>query len=232
MPVVKVTTELGPHSTQGGSGVVVRSEQREDGGYDTYILTCDHVIQVRMGPLYSIWRVSYIEFYDHFTNKIIQASAKLIAHDTDKDLALIKLDTKWAFPTAQLMPPEELWRLRIDSKVLVVGSALGGLPVYTRGDITLLFKDYLEVNAPAYRGISGGACYLESNNMVIGLPNVLRTDIDGILVPHLVGVVPIYAIHKWLDEIGYEFLYNPDVSTEKQLKTPEITPREMSLETR
>ena len=80
-----------------GSGVVVYSQLNELGtGYDTYIITCNHVVETPVfdesvpadpfaGPKAKGYNygVKYVEFFDKFGNSLRKVPARVIAHSNN-----------------------------------------------------------------------------------------------------------------------------------------------------
>jgi len=80
-----------------GSGVVIYSQKNELGtGYDTYALTCNHVVELPdIGPNSTPYQldikgfkygVKYLEFFDAHSNSIRKVPARVIAHSSNNVL--------------------------------------------------------------------------------------------------------------------------------------------------
>ncbi len=221
-PAVRVFVQQGG-STGRASGVIVYSGQSElDNKHETYVLTCAHVVVDHYSvPIPSI----SIEAWS-LEGKLVTVDATLLhwspepsfvksdtfvmvqeQYDYGQDLALLKLNTDEPFRAAKLMAPENFWRLEVDSDVIVVGSALGERITHTRGQITLLHPNFMQVNASIIMGVSGGPCYLASTGEIIGIANGVFMAHNNLPISHLATARPIHKIDMWLKAIGYSFLY-------------------------
>jgi len=215
--------------------VVIYSEPNELGtGYDTYLLTCNHVVELptlEAGKASTKYEAEDIEFFDEHGNSR-KVMGRVVAHspnvvfdlDTngnfrvknDKnsgdDLALIKLDALEHFPAAKLISRERYNNLRIMQRVRLVGCSLGDRPIPTSGEITRLEDEWTSSNADMIFGNSGGAAYLEETNELIGITNAIRLVSAFQALPHMGLIRPVNRIYDWLDTIGYGFLYEKDCS--------------------
>ena len=125
-----------------GSGVIVRS--------DGHILTNHHVID-------GAQEIS-VDLVDHRTFK-----AKLVGSDAPSDLAVLKIDAS-NLPVLALGDSD---KVRVGDVCLAVGNPLGLGETVTAGIISAKgrqtgvsdgsFEDFLQTDAPIYRGNSGGA---------------------------------------------------------------------------
>jgi hypothetical protein len=183
--------------------------------------------------------VTYVEYFDVNIKTTLKAPAYVVAYspnnifDIDKDgnmslkredwrgktggedLALLRLETTEPFCAVKLLSPERIGKLKVLDKVRLVGCALADRPVSTSGEITRLEKGYTQVNAPIVFGNSGGACFLEETNELIGISNAMRvTNVPmGPRVPvaHMALVRPISRIYDWLKSEEYAFIYDKTV---------------------
>jgi len=236
-----------------GSGVVIYSQKNELGtGYDSYALTCNHVVELPdIGPNSNEFQldikgfkygVKYLEFFDARSNSIRKVPARVIAHSSNvvakldadgnlmhdwttidpdtkqkcgEDAALLKIETTEQLPVCKLPTKEALKALKMFDKVRVMGAALADKPIPTFGEITQVDVDFMRINAPAIFGNSGGPCFLEKTNELIGIVNMGRGTGQQ-FVTHLGYIRPLYRIYDWFDKLGYSFIYDKSVlSTEK-----------------
>lgn len=220
---IRISSKVGNNElTEIGSGVIVYSKDvANNGEYDTYVLTCNHVLET---PPEATVRIM-VDIFDPFTQRIKTVSAQIIARspgggyakdshlgvvtaaaDKGKDLALLKLKSTTPWWTAKIMIPKETWRLKLNNEVVLVGCRLGDRPTHTRGQITVLYKNFLQINAIAFFGVSGGPCIDVSTGTVVGIFNAIQGS-QNFPVTHLALGHPVFAIHEWLSSIGYAFLY-------------------------
>jgi hypothetical protein len=98
----------------------------------------------------------------------------------------------------------------------------------TDGEITILDKEYTSANALFAPGSSGGAIYLDDGHYLIGITNA------GINGYNWMGMCrPIKDIYKWMDQIGYSFLYNgsKDISIiERDLLRKELNDKLLKIQ--
>lgn len=214
-----------------GSGVVIYSERNiESSSYDTYVLTCDHLFG---DPSFHIIEV---DVFDPSTRLVETVLAQMIARSTGgdfvkdlrdhtvtiigggNDLALLKLKTIAPLQSTKLMAPKDTWRLRLNNEVALVGCRVGARPTHTYGQVTDLQRRFIRINAPSYLGASGGPCIDVGTNTVIGIFSSLQGD-GYHVVPHLALARSIFVIHRWLDDLGYRFLFDESASDEVRYDT-------------
>jgi len=139
LPAVRIKVELEFRDQKKvgfGSGAVVYSEPNELGtGYDTYVMTCNHVVEVPIfdedspfnpfeGPKVKgfSYGVKYVEFFDRFGNSVRKVPARVVAHSPN---GIYKVDQD-----GNMLPDKE-------NKDLRTGHSYGE-------DIALLKLDTLE----------------------------------------------------------------------------------------
>ncbi|MFW6293818.1 MAG: S1 family peptidase, partial [Spirochaetota bacterium] len=187
----------------GGSGVIVT----EDG----YLLTNWHVVEgPDGGPSDDITIGVSV---DHTRPPAERFRAEVVAHDADRDLALLRitsgryggaLPADYRFPTVEMRasPLAIAEDLQFIGYPWIGGTGSRASITYTRGTVAgfqktgfgLLVKSDGEINA----GNSGGAA-LDRDYRLIGLP----TSVVGENAGQLAYVVPIAAIpDAWHDIIG------------------------------
>ena len=214
----------------GGSGTVIYAKQ--DGNtYDTYVLTCQHVISDAL-TVRKEWdsrvgrerkkeyrQLVTVEFFDwdnvpHGSRPLnYSADAQIVAYDAPHDMAILKLKTvKQAPAVARIMKSDDAKNLRIGSPVVAVGAALLHDPVLTEGIITHMgdeidYKDYWMSNAQIIFGNSGGAVFTEMKDgyEFIGIPS--RVSVTwGTPITHLGYFSPVTRVNEFLEEQLYCFL--------------------------
>ena len=216
----------------GGSGTVIYSEEsvgKET--FDTYVLTCHHVIDDAL-TVRKEWdsrvgrerkkeyrQLVTVEFFDwdnvpHGSRPLnYSADATIVAYDASHDMALLKLKTiKQAPAVGALMSGDDAKSIQIGSPVVAVGAALGHDPVLTDGIITHMgdeidFKDYWMSNAQIVFGNSGGAVFAETSTgyQFIGIPSRVAVT-WGTPITHLGYFSPITRVNDFFEEQLYCFL--------------------------
>ena len=249
LPTVRIKGEIplpdGRVARIFGSGVIVYSRLNELGtGYDSYALTCNHVVELpEIGPDSSPFQldikgfkygVKYLEFFDANSKSIRKVPARVIAHSSNivakvdedgnlvfdretldpdtkqkcgDDVALLKIETPELLPVCKLPTKEALKVLKMFDKVRVMGAALADKPIPTFGEVTQVDPDFVRINAPCIFGNSGGPCFLEKTNELIGLVNMGRGT-GSQFITHIGYIRPMYRTYNWLDTVGYRFIYD------------------------
>ena len=142
-------------------------------------------------------------------------SARLIAYDKSRDIALLYLDTDQQLASLARLKSDSLFkRLDIFSEACVVGCPLGSNPVATMGQITAIDKDvdgekFWMINAPTYFGNSGGGVYSVPDCELIGIFSMIYTygKAKPRLVPHMGLFLPLASIRSWLETEGLGFVH-------------------------
>lgn len=190
-PVVRVRTEKA-----GGSGTIVYSAPVPDSDkeYETYILTCHHVIESLIKVDKDAWDPvlkkkrpkevtgqAAVEVFDYKYVSEVDSSqsyrADVVAyssHQGGRDLALLKLATPRRMPyVAQLFTGDPRDILCFE-EMYVSGCSLLHDPFASKGEITYKTEDienhlYLMANAPSIFGNSGGAAFRAADLTQIGV---------------------------------------------------------------
>jgi len=193
-----------------GSGVLLRSEARTEGGFRTPLLTAWHVVRDIQGdpPVLTLPVPVQIYREDGTTR---HAEAKLIAHDPKLDAALLELVTEDALEFgARLAPRSRLESARIFDGVVAVGCPLGNDPIPTRGEIATCQHEvdgerYWMINAPTYIGNSGGGIFAADTHELMGIFSKIYThgSLRPTIVPHMGLVTPLTRVYDWLEREGY-----------------------------
>lgn len=243
-PCVRV--RAGDH---GGSGTVIYSKPTGKGEWETYVLTCQHVVEgavhIREKWDSLLGRSRKIEdrdllkvefFHYEFGSRAIGThgvEAQLVLHDKDHDIALLRLRqaTEGVPHVAKLFPKARAKEIQLLDRCFAVGCALLHSPIVTEGRITSL-SDHIEgmtywmSDAQIIFGNSGGAIFHGERNEFIGIP--ARIAIAGWSDPvtHMGYFGDIERIYGLLDTWCYQFLYDPEVSAEDCAKKREQLRRE------
>ena len=216
----------------GGSGTVIYSaESLDKETFDTYVLTCHHVIDDAL-TVRKEWdsrvgrerkkeyrQLVTVEFFDwdnvpHGSRPLnYSADSTIVAYDASHDMALLKLKTvKQAPAVGALMSGTDAKNLRIGSPVVAVGAALLHDPVLTDGIITHMgdeidFKDYWMSNAQIVFGNSGGAVFADTPEgyQFIGIPSRVAVT-WGAPITHLGYFSPITRVNEFFTDQLYCFL--------------------------
>ena len=200
-----------------GSGVLVYSEpfagEGPEAGYCNLALTAFHVVSEILGDRLNrkIDRVKLFSPGSRQSREVV--SARLVAFDKSKDIALLRLDSKRKIrDVARLMMDSSLDRLDIFSPACAVGCPLGNSPVATLGQITAVDKEvegerFWMINAPTYFGNSGGGVYSVPDCNLIGIFSMIYTygKAKPMVVPHMGLFLPLDSISSWLgsEELGF-----------------------------
>lgn len=210
-----------------GSGVIVYSEPNSVGpaggevhaGATTLVLTAYHVVLEVIGADDEGLRLDEVHVFgvdgtdDSVSDSVV--SARLVAHDSGRDIALLKLESDRRFPhVAKLISVEDLAAVDIFTPTYAVGCPLGNNPLPTIGEVSSKRKvvgeqDFWMINAPTFFGNSGGGVYLARNYKLIGISSMIYTygKTYPTVVPHMGLFVPLNVIYEWLDSQGYGFVY-------------------------
>jgi Do/DeqQ family serine protease len=152
-----------------GSGVIVQRT-----GNRVYVLTNNHVV----GDAEEI----KVKLYDGR-----EYQAKLVGGDSNKDLALVVLETRESIPVARLGDSDALFP---GDWVLAVGNPLGFESTVTAGIVSAIgrdnlsdnsiagFTDYIQTDAAINQGNSGGAL-VNSQGEVIGINTWIASPSGG-----------------------------------------------------
>lgn len=193
-----------------GSGVLLHSEPRAEGGFRTPILTAWHVVRDIQGdpPVLTLPVPVQIYREDGTTR---HEEAKLLVHDPKLDAALLEIVTEDRLEFgASLAPRSRLEAARIFDGVVAVGCPLGNDPIPTRGEIATCQHEvdgerYWMINAPTYIGNSGGGIFAADTHELLGIFSKIYThgSLRPTIVPHMGLVTPLSRVYEWLEREGY-----------------------------
>lgn len=228
-PIVRVRSRR-----SAGSGVVIYSKPR---GEDTltYILTNFHVIEssvsfkdewdglagrdvkteIRAPIDIDIFRYRRLSWEEGQTT----VGADIVAWDKTFDLALLQLRSQEVYPFVASFLPKDLIRdLRMGMETLTVGCSLGHKPIPSHVgmieslDETVENQRWWMHSSPAIFGNSGGACYLVDRMEVFGITARIAVTFVGFSpdpITWLQYIIPISRVYNWLEEMHYDFIFDP-----------------------
>jgi len=216
-PVVQLAGE-----TSIGSGVLLRSIEKEDGGYRTYLVTAWHVVRDIQGDLSKTDMPVPVNIYSE-DGSIRRETAQLLCFDAEIDAALLELDTPAALENgAAVASSQRLDDVRIFDTVYAVGCPLGNDPIPTDGEIATTQHEvegelYWMINAPTYIGNSGGGIFDSETHELLGIFSKIYTHgtLRPTIVPHMGLVTPLSQIYSWLEDQGYDLVNNRPTETDK-----------------
>jgi len=236
-PTVRVRT-----TKAGGSGTVIYSKPVPgEEGYESYVLTNNHVIDdcVKVEKKWSgllkrevktdILSECTVEFFD-FEYGSWEAghrsvNAEIMAYEKDMDLALLKLKTerKVDFVADMFPKGKHKERLKMFQKLYAIGCGMGHPPLATQGNLTG-FTDIIDnypywlSSAPTIFGNSGGAVFLADTMEYIGIPSRIAVAVLGFsadAITHLSYFIPIISIYKFLEDQMFQFIYDKEYDSKK-----------------
>lgn len=222
-----------------GSGTVVYQEPTpgEEGMFDTYVLTNEHVVD-NLISIKKKWdtvlkREVKVDVVGHpevhvfnfsYKSRVTGASAfmaDIVCYDKEEDLALLRVRSTTEFKhVAQMYPEDEINKLIAFMPVWNVGCGLGGIPAITDGrlsgfGIDIDNKDFFLVTAPSIFGNSGGATFLAETGEYIGVPARISTYPFGWgadVATHLGYSIPISRIYNFLRDQVFDFIFTEKTS--------------------
>jgi len=181
-PSVRITTDDGI-----GSGIIIHRGDAEN-AESIYILTAGHVVGNEA--------LVKVELFGSTES----LPAFVVATDTDKDLALLKLiplnPQHLRFHTANLAVKDYV--PYIFTPVWVIGCSLGLAPRPTVGEITATIGPDWEMNAPIWPGNSGGGVFLKDTHELIGIAVWVKI-CQGQLASTMGGIVTLQTIYEFLE---------------------------------
>lgn len=193
-----------------GSGVLLPSRARPEGGFQTYLVTAWHVVRDIQGDPPDLALPVPVQIYRE-DGSTRSEKAKLLAHEPKLDAALLEIVTADALEYgARLAPRSRLEQARIFDQVVAVGCPLGNDPIPTRGEIATCQHEvdgerYWMINAPTYIGNSGGGIFDSKTHELMGIFSKIYThgSLRPTIVPHMGLVTPLTKVYDWLAQTGY-----------------------------
>jgi S1-C subfamily serine protease len=192
-----------------GSGVLLESRPRPEGGFTTYMVTSWHVVRDIYGSPERVATPVPVRIYLP-EGGLRRETASMVAYDVPLDVALLVLDTEVAVPCgARLASRERVAGVRIFDPVYAVGCPLGNDPIPTAGEIAATQHEvdgarYWMISAPTYIGNSGGGIFDAQTHELVGIFSKIYTHgaMRSTIVPHMGLATPLSMIYGWLDEVG------------------------------
>ena len=216
--MIQPTVQLRGNGTVGSAVVVYSGPFAEDASPERHCnlaLTAFHVVAEVLGNRLDREIDAVKLFFPGTDQEAGALTARLIAYDKAKDIALLSLGTEMRLPgLAHLQDDALLGELDIFSQACAVGCPLGSNPVATMGQITAVDKEvdgekFWMINAPTYFGNSGGGVYSVPDCNLIGIFSMIYTygKAKPRLVPHMGLFLPLGTIRRWLDNEGLGFVH-------------------------
>ncbi len=214
----------------GGSGTVIYSE-KVGNFFDTYILTCHHVVEgavkvetkwdsvLKKDRKVEISVPVIVEFFNwgsvpHGQSPLTSgAQASIVAYDQDDDVAILYLKLALRPAVAKTLPRESIEKMLVGRQVYAVGCALLNDPILTSGLLTHMgsiidSRDYWMSSAAIIFGNSGGAMFTELDGAFyfLGIPSRISVTYGGQAITHLGYFSPISRIYKFMEMQIFDFL--------------------------
>jgi hypothetical protein len=205
-----------------GSGVLLESQPRDEGGYRTIVMTAWHVVRDIQGDPPDLTLPVPVRIYrEDGTTR--QEEARLLAHEPKLDAALLELITPDPMEFgARLAPRSRLAETRIFDQVVAVGCPLGNDPIPTRGEVATCHHEvdgerYWMINAPTYIGNSGGGIFDSRTHELLGIFSKIYThgSLRPTIVPHMGLVTPMTRVYDWMERVGYGDIVPKDAPVAK-----------------
>lgn len=195
------------HTLTRGSAVIVHKRPLEE-VVEVFALTCNHII--KHGGFGYIPHGSVL-----FQDRKISVECEVLCVDEELDIALLRFVTSEDVGVAQPASPEEWEKVRVFTRVWVIGYPIRKGPIPTGGVITCVSikrkgKEYAMTSAPAFYGNSGGGVFTAETRKFLGVLAFVHSDEVGdnidVLVPHMNYFIPIDVLREWLNGEGYGFV--------------------------
>lgn len=246
-PVVRVN--------ESGSGTIIYSKPNDEGTYSTYVLTNHHVVgnKINITEEWSSKAKKEVKMekrskvpveifqYKQLSTPIgtLKIDSRIIAYSSSSfgmDLALLKLELETEVPyVAIILPRGE--DIKVFSKLVAVGCSLKWPPVPSTGILTRKNQDigaypYHMSEAQIIYGNSGGAMFLAETGEMIGVPaKIPALDPWGTEpVTHMGCFIPIDTVYDWLEELEFQFLYDPAYPEKEALDNHEKRPEDVEID--
>ena len=236
-PVVRVRTEKA-----GGTGIIIYSKPTPDNPeeYETYVLTCHHVIEDAISFV-KVWssiakreitvedrKKVYVEsFIYEKLSKCVGGTtyqADIVAWDKPSDIAVLKVNTSRKFDyIAKLYPRGKEDDIKLGHPLVACGCSLGHEPIFTFGNLVskhdiIENKEYWMTTANVIFGNSGGGVFLQDTCEYVGM----TARVSGIqlgfglnIVTWMGFFVPMERIYKFFDDNFLMFLYDPKYTSKQ-----------------
>jgi len=227
-PVVRVRT-----LKAGGSGTIIYSKPDKQNKYESFVITCAHVIDDAIS-IKREWdsflkrkiekeftEQVQVEIFDYVDLSKVNSSnairADIIAYDKLVDIAILKLDSPKPCPyIAKLIDKDKIDSPRLFMDAYASGCSLGHDPICNQGQITYLNekienKQYLMSNCSSIFGNSGGALFLADTGEQVGITARISSIQLGFgfdIITWMGFSIAPQEIYKFIDEQELKFLYD------------------------
>uniref|UniRef100_A0A6M3L204 Putative trypsin-like peptidase domain containing protein n=1 Tax=viral metagenome TaxID=1070528 RepID=A0A6M3L204_9ZZZZ len=244
-PVVRVLTPAKSGQGHiGGSGTVIYSQPnpKDPEEYETFILTCEHVIHdayewkreidtmLKRKVDKEFKKQVGVEIFDYVRMSDVNSSnsyrADIVAYDEHHDIALLKLDSpKRVQYVANVIPKNAIKDVKVFHETWTCGCSLLHDPFPNPGNVTYLHemienKLYWMGNGHSIFGNSGGAVFSAETGYQLGI----TARITGIqigfghdIMTWMGFFVAPQRLYEFFDEQELKFLYNPTDTYEKAM---------------
>ena len=245
-PVVRVRTQKA-----GGSGTIIYSNPDKQGKYESFVMTCAHVVDDAIS-VKKEWdsflkkkiekeftQQVQVEIFDYVDLSRVNSSnalrADIIAYDKLVDIAVLKLDSPKSCPhIAKLIDKNDVSSIKLFTDAYASGCSLGHDPICNQGQITYVNekidnKQYLMSNCSSIFGNSGGALFLAETGEQIGITariSAIQLGFGVDIITWMGFSIAPYEIYKFIDEQELKFLYDSSDTFEAAMKRREKKQKE------
>jgi S1-C subfamily serine protease len=241
--VVRVMTE-----GAAGTGVMVYSgvtpdtkdAPDEDKEYETYIVTCWHVVEDAI-KFVTKWSSIAQKDIKKEANELVKVEmfkyeklsrcvggttydAEIIAWDKPLDLAILRVKCAEKSPfVAKIYPRAKGDNIKLGTPMISCGCSLAHEPFFTFGNLTskhdqIEAKEYWMTTANIIFGNSGGPVFLSGSYEYIGNTARVATQQMGFGVDVITWMgffIPIDSIYGFFDEAFMQFIYDDSTDSKK-----------------
>lgn len=196
-----------------GSGTVIASLPHKDGGFETFVLTANHVVRNILADSPRLKKEG-ITVTIYKGRKETHRKCDVVCRNPQHDLALVKLrGTKRVHAVAKLVAQDRVDKLELWTPIYAVGCPLGNDPIPTGGFLSSLENTvrgtkYWMINAPTYYGNSGGGIFDGDSHELIAVFSKIYThgSTRPVVIPHMGLAVPMSLVYSWLEKEGHAYL--------------------------
>jgi len=241
-PTVRVRTEKA-----GGTGLIIYSKPvPETEGYETYVMTCHHVVEdaIKFVERWSsvakrkvvvedrqLVEVEAFKYEKH--SRCIGGTtirAEIVAWNKELDIAVLKLLTSEPFKyVATLYPKNKSDEILLGRPAIACGCSLGHEPLFTLGNIVAKHdrienKEYWMNTANTIFGNSGGSIFLGDTYEYIGITariTAIQLGFGVDVITWMGFFIPIDSIYQMFDENFLQFIYDPNYTSTECAKLRE-----------
>ena len=238
-PIVRVRTE-----SAGGTGLIVYSKptpetkDQEKKIYETYVVTCNHVIEDAVKFIKQWSSVAKREItkedrqevqvevfkYEKLSKCIggTTVQADIIAWNKELDIAVLKIKCEDQFKyVAKLYPKGKSDDICLGRPTISCGCSLGHEPFFMVGNLAAKHdkvknKEYWMNTANTIFGNSGGAVFLGDTYEYVGitaLVTAIQLGFSVDIVTWMGFFVPITSIYAFFDDEFLQFIYDTNYTS-------------------